>query len=61
MKIDDEKIKTIVERRYKIAIDYCIAKGWPTEPGELSFEQIDEIRQLDSWINVTKEFDTEQP
>ena len=49
-----EKFKLLRERREKIAFDYCIQKGWPTDPAELSFEQIFEIRALEAWKNARR-------
>ena len=48
----EEQIKSIVKNRQQIAYDYCVKMGWPTEPTELSFEQIFEIRELPEWKNA---------
>ncbi len=49
----DSLMKAVVSRQ-QIAADYCIKKGWPTNPAELSFEQIFEIRKLPEWIEAGK-------
>lgn len=58
---DLEKARILRDKRLKIAFDYCLKKGWPTDPVELSFEQILEIRALDEWINVEIESNHPQP
>lgn len=51
---DAQGIKNIIEERFRISNEYCVSKGWPTNPADLSFEQIMEIRALDSWKNAGK-------
>lgn len=59
MKTQAEKVNELIARRGKIAKDYCVSKGWPIDPVELSFDQILEIRALDSWKNVPNEIESE--
>lgn len=42
----------IVDARAKVVVDYCKAKGWPTDPTKLSIAQIMEIREQDEWKNA---------
>lgn len=48
----DEEAK-IFERtiaaRHAFAMKYCTEQGWPTEPTELSFQQVIEIRSQEEW------------
>lgn len=41
-------------KRAQVVSDYCEKKGWPIEPGKLSFEQILEIRATQEWIDAGK-------
>lgn len=47
----DELKKTILSRQ-QIAANYCISKGWPTDPSQLTFDQIIEIRKTKDWISA---------
>ena len=49
----DELSKAIVTRQ-QIVANYCKSKGWPTDPTQLSFEQILEIRDTKEWIDAGK-------
>lgn len=51
---NEEQITTSILIRQKVAADYCLKMGWPTNPAELSFEQILEIRKQPEWINAAK-------
>lgn len=42
-------------KRIAIAEKYCREKGWSTKPEELTFEQILEIRALQSWKDAGKD------
>lgn len=52
--MSEEQISKTIISRQQIAHDYCIKKGWSTNPSELSFEQILEIRELPEWKNAIK-------
>jgi hypothetical protein len=41
-------------KRAQVVSDYCKAKGWGTNPADLSIEQIIEIRQTPAWIEAGK-------
>jgi len=49
-----KEIKLIIEKRNEIVIKYCKEKGWPLDPGNLTIDQVMEIRSLEEWKNVTK-------
>jgi len=46
---EQEKLNELVLRRGRIAFNYCVSKGWPTDPAELTIEQIMEIRSQENW------------
>ncbi|MES2395641.1 MAG: hypothetical protein V4549_06545 [Bacteroidota bacterium] len=46
---DQDKLNKIIKKRNQIVYDYCISKGWPLLPENLSIEQIMEIRKLKEW------------
>lgn len=54
-----EEAKKIIERRHEISTEYCKSKGWTTDFTKLDFEQIMEIRSLDSWKNPLINNDTQ--
>lgn len=39
----------ILWARHRFIAAYCESKGWPTDPGELSIDQILEIREQAGW------------
>ena len=39
----------LIAHRHKFSQEYCVSKGWPTDPVKLSFEQILEIREAPGW------------
>ena len=47
-----DEIQALIERRHKIAMDYCEKKGWPTDFEKLSWEQVLEVRALPEWKNA---------
>jgi hypothetical protein len=49
---DAREIQRIVDTRHAFGVQYCKAKGWSTNPAELSFEQIFEIRAQPGWKNA---------
>ena len=49
---NQSQTEEIIKRRHEIAIAYCNEKGWSTNPQELSFDQILEIRSQEKWKNV---------
>lgn len=51
---DEEGLKNVIKNRQQVAYDYCMSKGWPTDPTQLSFEQIIEIRETKQWIEAGK-------
>ncbi len=44
-----EAAEDLITRRHKFAQAYCAEKGWPSDPTELSIEQILEIREQPGW------------
>lgn len=50
-----EDAQKVMDRRHQIVVAYCEKMGWPTEPKELSIDQILEIRLLPEWQNAGKE------
>lgn len=40
-----------IRARARFVAGYAARRGWPAKLDELSFEQIDEIREQDEWIN----------
>jgi hypothetical protein len=46
------KVQRIIDERHRFIVEYCTAKGWPTEPAELTITQILEIREQDGWKNA---------
>jgi len=53
-----KETRKIIESRHKTSTDYCISKGWSTDFSELDFDQIMEIRSLNSWKNPLNDNDT---
>ena len=51
---NQQQTEEIIKRRHEIVVKYCQEKGWSTNPTELSFEQILEIRKQQEWIDVPK-------
>jgi len=51
---NQQQTEEIIKRRHEIVVNYCQEKGWSTNPTELSFEQILEIRKQREWIDVPK-------
>jgi hypothetical protein len=49
---NQQQTEEIIKRRQKIAANYCQEKGWSTNPTDLSFEQILEIRAQQEWKDV---------
>lgn len=51
---NQEKANEITRRRIQIVADYCAQKGWPKplSPGDLTVEQMLEIRSLPEWKGV---------
>jgi hypothetical protein len=49
-----DQVEEIIKKRAKIVYDYCVLKGWPLNPNDLTIEQIMEIRSLDDWKNASK-------
>lgn len=45
-------INKTISTRQEISLKYCKEKGWPTDPEQLSFDQILEIRALPEWIKA---------
>jgi hypothetical protein len=52
--LNEQQLANSVNNRQRIAYDYCQSKGWPTDPTELSFDQILEIRKQQNWIDAGK-------
>jgi hypothetical protein len=46
---DADKTKAVLEARHAFALKYCQDHGWPTELGNLSIEQILQIRSQEGW------------
>ncbi len=46
-----EAANKILWARHRFVVAYCESKGWPTNPDELSLDQIFEIREQDGWKN----------
>jgi hypothetical protein len=44
-----EAAEDLIARRHKFVQEFCASKGWPTDPTELSIEQILEIREQPGW------------
>jgi hypothetical protein len=44
-----DRMQKIIDARHAFIVAYCKAKGWPDDLGELSMEQILEIRSQDGW------------
>lgn len=42
----------IIDARHRFNVEYCMSKGWPTDPAELSIDQILEICDQDGWKNA---------
>lgn len=40
--------------RARIAFEYCVSQGWPTDHNELSLDQISKIRSLSNWQEAGK-------
>ena len=47
-------IPDFFQKRYKIVIEYCKEKGWPLNAGDLTMDQILEIRALQEWKDAGK-------
>jgi hypothetical protein len=46
------KVQRIIDERHRFNVEYCTAKGWPTDPTKLTIAQIMEIREQDGWKNA---------
>lgn len=48
---DADRQKAIIDARHTFAMKYCREHGWPEDPGQLSIDQILEIREHEEWKN----------
>lgn len=44
-----EAVQAKLDRRHEFIVKFCGEKGWPTNPKELTIEQIMEIRNQPGW------------
>lgn len=54
MATEEQQIQAIIRERQAIATNYCQKMGWPTDPAQLSFNQIIEIRDQQDWKDAPK-------
>ena len=46
---EQAKIQCLIDKRHAVDEAHCKAKGWPTNPAELTMAPIMEIRALPEW------------
>jgi hypothetical protein len=46
---EQARVQGIIDKRHAVTEAHCKAKGWPTNPAELTMAQIMEIRSLPEW------------
>lgn len=51
---DAQDHQAVIDARHKIVVAYCTSKGWPTDAGVLTFDQIMEIRSQPEWKDAGK-------
>jgi hypothetical protein len=47
-----DSLVDLLTRRSRFVKDECVRRGWPTDPRDLSIEQILEIRKLPGWKDL---------
>ena len=48
---DADRTQAVINARHAFTQEYCQEQGWPSNPDQLSIEQILQIRKQDGWKN----------
>lgn len=44
-----DDLVSLLVKRARFVHDECVRRGWPTDPTQLSFKQLFEIRDMPGW------------
>lgn len=46
---ENQAHKDLITKRHEFVMNECKRRGWPQDPGQLSIQQILEIRDMPGW------------